>query len=240
MSLSAALLVWGLLPSANPEVGQVLAAIATGQGEARTHGIRRYVMGCKGKNKFAFRKNMDALEVLRPRFTDEDPAVRVAALDLTICYDKGTFEDAILALTEDRDLVVRERAYSEAAHGGTLGMATAMATQVERCGNRVAELVEDESKWCVFSLFALAENGTDLKDKALQARVADLAAPLLVAGDPKVRDHAMRALDLFGSSRHAAALKPVLDGDVTLGGKRVSPEEKTRARGIQKKLQKRK
>ena len=240
MTMPAALLVLGLLPAGNPEVGQVVASIATGQGEARTHAIKQYVMGCKGKNKFAFRKNQDALEVLRPRFTDEDPSVRMAALDLTICYDKGTFEDAILALTDDPELAVRERAFSEAAHTGTLTMASAMAAQVEKCGNRVAELSAFESKWCVFSLFALAENGQELNDKALTSRIADLASPLVMAGDPKVREHAMRALELFGTAKHVGALKQVLNGDVTLGGTGITADEKERAKEIKKKMLKRK
>src|SRR5687768_5312924 len=107
MSSTILLLV---LSAANPEVTRAVAAIATNQGEARAHAVQSYVAGCRGKSRTSYRNNQTALEALRPTFTDEHEQVRAAALGLTVCYPAGTFAQEIVALTDDKDPNVRERA----------------------------------------------------------------------------------------------------------------------------------
>ncbi|MEW5855235.1 MAG: hypothetical protein AB2A00_41040 [Myxococcota bacterium] len=237
MFITSALLV---LAAANPEVTRVLASIATSQGEARAHAVQGYAAGCRGKNRFAYRNNKDALEALRPTFKDEDAGVRLAALGLTACYPPDTFGPELVTLTEDKDPAVRERAYEEAAHAESTEVLLGLGTQVETCTSKLDTLDAEGARWCVFALYALAENGRAIKDQALRARIAELSAPMLTANNAKLREHALRNVDLFGTAAQVEALQALAAGDVRAGGERATDEEKKKAKALMQKVKKRK
>jgi hypothetical protein len=226
----------GLLPlmlaAADPEVARVVASVATSQGDLKASAIKSYAAGCRGKSKFSFRKNMDALEALRPVFRDEDPGVRMAALELTSCYDPDTFEGEILYLLNDRDDAVRERAYEEAAHAATMEVMITVTGQVEECAGRKMDMTDVQVKWCVFALYALGECAQKQKDADVRKRVADLTAPLASSPNPRIREHVLRNLEIAGGPEHAAALDDMMRVASTKGS------EVKRIETVQKKLRK--
>jgi hypothetical protein len=204
---------WALLlvvAGADPQVTQSLAAVATSQGEARALAVQGYVAGCRGKNRFAFRNNTEALETLRPMFRDEDPKVRGAALNLSACYATDTFEQEILGLLDDADTEVRERAFEEAAHAGTPEILLGLATRVETCSSTLVDLSPTDARWCVFSLYALGESGKNEKVLPVKNRVAQLSVPFLRSSHPKLREHGLRNVELCGTAEQVGPLTEML------------------------------
>ncbi|MBI5493886.1 MAG: hypothetical protein HY904_02600 [Deltaproteobacteria bacterium] len=229
-----AVMLASVVMAADPQVMRVLSSIATEQGEARSLAVASYVAGCRGKNRFAFRNNKDAMETLRPMFNDEDAKVRAAALGLTVCYGAGTFDQEVISLLEDKDAEVRERAYEEAAHAASAEVMVGLAGQVESCAARIAELGEVDVKWCKFALYGLGETGKAIKDAAVKRRVADLSAPLLRSTAPGLREHALRNLELCGGAAHSEAVAAVVHLSF------VTDAERKKAAGLAKTLKKRK
>ncbi len=227
-------LLTALLASADPDVQKVLTTVATAQGDERAFAVQAYVSGCRGKNRFAFKNNKDALEGLRPTFKDFDRKVRIAALELTACYPAGTFGAEVLALLDDKDEEVKERAYEAAAHAQGPEVLAGVARHVEGCAAKLPEIPKEEVRWCIFALYALGEGGKEESDRAVKKRVADLSQPFIKAADAKLREHAVRNLELCGSATHAAVLN-----EAAAPGN-VPPAEHKRMRAVAARLKKKK
>ena len=191
---------------------QVLSQFEAKPDQLRRQAVETYSKGCRDRRaRMRYRKQAGALSRFERVAADPNPKVRLAAVQLALCFGPAKSAPALSQLIADPDRAVSLKAMNQVADFSSASTTPAMIQWLHTHASECTTEAPTNQEQCIFALYATGQSarheppGSKLRIKASQA-----LHPFLKAHVPKAREVTVVALSFVGSSADTASITELI------------------------------